>query len=153
MNKSRHTFLARVLLPVGMLLAAAGAQAGDKVYWAVNVDAPVQGMGRLATAVSNTRGGVYAQPGVVVYGQPQVVYAPPPAVVYQPAPVMLRPQPVYVPQRVRYVPVPVGVRPVGYMRDWDGDGRRDWDDGRRYGRRHHHHHHHRDDDRYAWDDR
>ena len=76
MRTSMKSWLSRLTVMAGLGLAAVSAQAGDKVYWAVNVDAPVQGMGRVSTAVSNTRGGVYTQPGVVVYAPPPVVGAP-----------------------------------------------------------------------------
>lgn len=144
MRTSINTWLLRLTAMAGLGLAAVSAQAGDRVYWAVNVDAPVQGMGRVSTAVSNTRGGVYAQPGVVVYAPP------PPVVVY--------------PQRPPMVVMPgygYGQAPVVYeqrtrMYREDRDGRWDRDDRHR----HHHHHDHRrgdrddhDEGRRGWRDR
>lgn len=144
MRTSINTWLSRLTAMAGLGLAAVSAQAGDRVYWAVNVDAPVQGMGRVSTAVSNTRGGVYAQPGVVVYAPP------PPVVIY--------------PQRPPMVVMPgygYGQAPVVYeqrtrMYREDRDGRWDRDDRHR----HHHHHDHRrgdrddhDEGRRGWRDR
>lgn len=149
MRTSMQSWLSR--LPVvavlgGLGLGAVSAQAGTGVYWAVNVDAPMQGMGRVSTAVSNTRGGVYAQPGVVVYAPP------PPVVVYpQRPPMVVMPGYGY-----GYGPAPVVYEPRTRM--YRGD-RWDRDD------RHRHHHHHdrrdgwrhdrddRDDDRSGWRDR
>lgn len=142
-TSTMKTWLSRLTVMAGLGLAAVAAQAGDRVYWAVNVDTPVQGMGRVSTAVSNTRGGVYTQPGFVVY-------APPPVVVHHPRP------PVVVMPGHGYHPVPVVYAPPTRMYR---DDRARW--GRDH-RRHHHHHHHeyrrggrdgwgdRDDDRGGW---
>lgn len=143
MRTSMQTWLSRLVVITGLGLGAVSAQAGGGVYWAVNVDAPVQGVGRVSTAVSNTRGGVHAHPGVVVY-------APPPVVVHHP-----RPPVVWVPGH-GYGPVPVVYAPPTRMYRED---RARW--GRDH-RGHHHHHHHehrhggrddrggRDDDRHGW---
>ncbi|MEK6670018.1 MAG: hypothetical protein AABZ19_14440 [Pseudomonadota bacterium] len=86
---SRWAGLATLAALTASLLAAPGAaQAGQGVpgvYWAVNVDAPIQGAGRVGTTFSNTPRGLY--------GPAPVVIAPP--VVYAPRPVYV-PQPVYV---------------------------------------------------------
>jgi hypothetical protein len=108
-----------------LVAASAAAQAGGGVYWAVNVDAPLDGIGRISTAVSNTRHGVAVQPAQVYYQQP-VVYAPQP-VVYAPAPVYVQPR-YCPPQQVVYQPV----RYVENRGPWW------W------------HHHHHDDDRGEW---
>jgi len=85
---SRFASLSRLAFVAGLVAVAANAHAGGGVYWAVNVNAPVQGMGYVSTAVSNTRYGVYA-PAPVLYASPVVVvpprpvYAPEPVVVYQ----------------------------------------------------------------------
>lgn len=131
MRTSMNTWLSRLTAMVGLGLAAVSAQAGDRVYWAVNVDAPVQGMGRVSTAVSNTRGGVYTQPGVVVYAPP------PPVVVYPQRP------PMVVMPGYGYGPAPVVYEQRTRMYREDRDGRWDRDDRHR----HHHHHDHRRDER------
>ena len=123
---SRFATLSRLALVAGFVAAAANAHAGGGVYWAVNVNAPVQGMGYVSTAVSNTRHGVYS-PAPVVYAPAPVVYAPP-AVVVQPRPV--------------YVPGPA----VVYQEPRRCNPRGAW----AWGWRRHHHHH--DEDRYAWND-
>jgi len=87
MNTKRLAAVTRLAVAATLVAASACAHAGGGVYWAVNVDAPTQGLGRVSTTVSNTPHGVYAQGPQVVYGVPQVVYAP---------------QPVYVPQPVVY---------------------------------------------------
>lgn len=85
---SRFATLSRLAVLAGLVAAATSAHAGGGVYWAVNVNAPVQGMGYVSTAVSNTRYGVYS-PAPVVYAppvvvvQPRPVYGPTPVVVYQ----------------------------------------------------------------------
>lgn len=124
MIASRFALLSRCVAGCALALSAACVQAGG-VYWAVNVDAPLQGMGRVGTTVSNSRWGVVQQPGVVAYAPPVVMYPPavvmpaPPRVIYmQPAPQVVAPLYGY--------PVPMVERP----------------------RWHHHHHHHHDD----WDD-
>lgn len=140
MRTSMKSWLSRLTVMASLGLAAVSAQAGDKVYWAVNVDAPVQGMGRVSTAVSNTRGGVYTQPGVVVY-------APPPVVVHHPRPPMVV-MPGY---GYGYGPAPVVYAPPSriYRVDrWDRGGRWDRDDRGR-----HHHHHRHDERRFRDDDR
>lgn len=145
MNTSRLISLSRFVqsagLVVGLMAASVSAHAGGGVYWAVNVDAPVQGMGRVSTAVSNTPRGVYGQtpvvyaPAPVVYAPAPVVYAPRP-VVYAPPPVVVQPRAVYVPAPVAYYPEPRRCEPRG---GWGWRGR-------------HHHHHHDRDDRVAWND-
>ncbi len=122
---SRIATLSRLALVAGFVAASASAHAGGGVYWAVNVNAPVQGMGYVSTAVSNTRHGVYA-PAPVVYAPAPVVYAPP-AVVVQPRPV--------------YMPAPV----VVYQEPRRCEPRGPWAWGW-------HRHHHHDEDRYAWND-
>lgn len=138
------------------VLAAAGlsAHAGGGVYWAVNVDAPLQGMGRVATSVSNAPYGgqqVYVQQQPV-YVQQQPVYVQQQPVYVQPQPVYVQPRQVYAPMPVVYAPAPVQIRPWGFRpewawghhhhhdhdRDWgERDGRGDWG-GRDEGRREHH---------------
>lgn len=144
-NASRLAALAA--LTASLLCAAGAAHAGGGVYWAVNVDAPMQGMGRVGTTFSNTPRGLYGPAPVVI--APPVVYAPAPRVVYAPQPVYVQPEPVYV--EGRRCPPKWGHhhrearwgwrddRRDAY-RDGYGDGRRD---GRWEGRR---------DDRYAWGD-
>ena len=124
MRISTQAWWPRLAVMVTLGLGALSAQAGNGVYWAVNVDAPVQGMGRVSTAVSNTRGGVYAQPDVVVY-------APPPVVVYPQRP------PMVVMPGYGYGPAPVIYEQRTRMYRDDRDGR--WDRDER-GRHHHHHH-------------
>ena len=72
----------RIVQRVVALAALAGgvsaAQAGG-VYWAVNVDAPSHGGGRVGTTLSNSPWGVYGPAPVIV--APPVVVAPRP--VYQ----------------------------------------------------------------------
>lgn len=133
------TWLPRLAVVAGLSLGAVSAQAGNGVYWAVNVDAPVQGMGRMNTAVSNTRGGVYGQRGVVVY-------APPPVVVYQQRP------PVLVMPGDGYdygYGYGYGARPVVYEAPSRiyGENRGRWDRGDRYQRHHHEHRRYRSDGR------
>ncbi|WP_290646314.1 hypothetical protein [Aquabacterium sp.] len=141
MNTSRLISLSRLVqsagLLAGLMAASVSAYAGGGVYWAVNVDAPVQGMGRVSTAVSNTPRGVYGQtpviyaPAPVVYAPAPVVYAPR-QVVYSP-PVVVQPRAVYAPVPVAYYPAPRRCEPRG---GWG------W----------HERHHHDRDDRYAWND-
>lgn len=135
MNTSRLATLTRFVLAAGCVAAATSAHAGGGVYWAVNVDAPMQGAGRVSTSVSNTPRGVYVQPAPVYYAPAPVVYAPAP-VVYRPAPVVVQP-----PARI-YMPPPM----VVYEEPRRQEPRGPW--GWRH--RHHHHHHDRGDDRYAW---
>ena len=139
MRTSMKAWLSRLTVMAGLGLAAVSAQAGDKVYWAVNVDAPVQGMGRVSTAFSNTRVGVHAHPGVV--------YAPPPVVVHHPRPqVVVMPGYGYGPARVVYAPPTRMYRP----------DRARWDRHDRHHGRHHQHEHRRsrgddrDDGRDGW---
>lgn len=138
MNTSRLISLSRFVqsagLVAGLMAASVSAHAGGGVYWAVNVDAPVQGMGRVSTAVSNTPRGVYGQ-APVVYAPAPVVYAPRP-VVYSP-PVVVQPRAVYMPAPVAYYPAPRRCEPRG---------------GWGWGWRERHHHHHDRDERYAWND-
>lgn len=72
----------RIVQRVAALTALAGgvsaAQAGG-VYWAVNVDAPSHGGGRVGTTISNSPRGLYGPAPVIV--APPVVIAPQP--VYQ----------------------------------------------------------------------
>lgn len=121
---SRFATLSRLALVAGFVVAAANAHAGGGgVYWAVNVNAPVQGMGYVSTAVSNTRHGVYS-PAPVVYAPPAVVVQPRP--VYVPGPVMVYQEP----------------RP-----------RAAWGWRHHHRHHHHHHYHrHHDEGRYAWND-
>lgn len=74
--------LIRIVQRVAALTALAGgvsaAQAGG-VYWAVNVDAPSHGGGRVGTTISNSPRGLYGPAPVIV--APPVVIAPQP--VYQ----------------------------------------------------------------------
>ncbi len=140
MRTSMKAWLSRLTVMAGLGLAAVSAQAGDKVYWAVNVDAPVQGMGRVNTAFSNTRVGVHAHPGVVVY-------APPPVVVHHRRPqVVVMPGYGYGPARVVYAPPTRMYRP----------DRARWDRHDRHHGRHHQHEHRRsrgddrDDGRDGW---
>ena len=146
---SRLAGLATLAALTASLLAAPGAaQAGQGVFWAVNVDAPIQGAGRVGTTFSNTPRGLYGPAQVVI--APPVVYAPQP--VYVPQPVYA-PQPVYVQREPEYRRCPPrwawghrhdegrygwrDDRREGYRNGY-GDGRRE---GRWEGRR---------DDRYAW---
>ena len=74
--------LVRIVQRVAALAVLAGgvsaAQAGG-VYWAVNVDAPSHGGGRVGTTISNSPRGLYGPAPVIV--APPVVVAPQP--VYQ----------------------------------------------------------------------
>ncbi|MFN3887547.1 MAG: hypothetical protein ACK4MG_11340 [Aquabacterium sp.] len=107
--------LVRLAGVVALVAGSAAASAGGGVYWSVNVDTPMHGVGRIGTTMSNSPYGVVVaapqvvMPVPVVVHQPRVVYAPPPAVVYGPP--------------VRYVHPGHGMR-AGW------------------GRHHHHHHHH-----------
>lgn len=128
--------LIRIVQRVAAVAALAGgvssAQAGG-VYWAVNVDAPSHGGGRVGTTISNSPRGLY--------GPAPVIVAPP---------VVVAPQPVY---RVGY-PVYAGHPRHGHRHWWgkhryhrgyhDGyrEGYRDGRDDDGWGRR----------DRYAYDD-
>lgn len=136
MNPLQIVNLSRLALVAGLVAASASAQAGGGVYWAVNVDAPMQGVGRVATAVSNVPRGVYMQPAPVVYVN---------------APVVTYRQPVYTQRPVFYEPVvyqPVVERRCEPRRMWGwGDG---WRDG---GERHAHHGHHDRDDHDERDER
>jgi hypothetical protein len=125
MNTTRFVTMTRSLLAAGAVAVSAAAQAHG-VYWAVNVDAPAMGYGRVATVVSNVPGGVYVQPPAV----------------YAPAPVVYAPQPVIVQRPVCYGAAPVYMPPVQYVEPrgawwwhhrYEGD-REDWD-GDRWGRR------------------
>lgn len=82
MNSPRFVTLSRLIMAAGFVVASAAAQAGgnNNVYWSVNVDAPLQGAGRVSTSFSNTRGG-YG------YGPAPVYYAPAPIVIQQAVPV------------------------------------------------------------------
>lgn len=71
-------------------LVAGVAQASDKVYWSIGINAP-----HVGTVISNApQRHHHVAPPVVYYPAP-VVYHHPPAVVYQPVPVY-RPAPVVV---------------------------------------------------------
>ena len=96
-------------------LAAAPAQARDRVYWSVDVAAP-----GVATTVSNYRS--YPPAPVVVYPSAPVVHYPPPVVYAPPPPVVYAPRPVYV------HPAPVVIYRDGYR------------DGHRHGHGKHWHH-------------
>jgi hypothetical protein len=71
--------LIRIVQRVAALAALAGgvsaAQAGG-VYWAVNVDAPSHGGGRVGTTISNSPRGLYGAAPVII--APPVVVAPQP---------------------------------------------------------------------------
>jgi hypothetical protein len=127
MNTPRLVTLSRLVLVAGLGLASACAQAGGGVYWSVNVDAPTQGLGRIATTVSNTPRGVYMQPAPVVYGPP---------VVYAPAPVIVDRRPVYVQQPVVYERAPRRCAPwwAWNQHRHHDDRRYAWDDERGYDR-------------------
>ncbi|MDO9238243.1 MAG: hypothetical protein Q7U28_19690 [Aquabacterium sp.] len=132
MNPLQLVNLSRLALIAGLVAASVSAQAGG-VYWAVNVDAPMQGVGRVATAVSNVPHGVYRQ-------APPVVYVNAPVVTYR--------QPVYTQRPVFYEPVvyqPVVERRCEPRRMWGwGDGRRDG------GERHFHRSHHEREEGRDW---
>jgi hypothetical protein len=72
-------------LTASLLGAAGSAQAGQGVYWSVNVGVPLHGVGRVGTTFSNMPPGVYGAAPVLI--APPVLYAPRP---------MYGPQPVYV---------------------------------------------------------
>lgn len=111
----------------GLTLASQGAMAGgNQVNWSVNIDAPLQGSGRVSTAISNTRGGYNQGYGQGYYQQEPVAYMPPPAVMYAPPPRV-----VYAP-RVMYAPPPMyyGAPAYGY-----GYGRHHGHHGERVARR------------------
>lgn len=140
---SRLAGLATLAALTASLLAAPGAaQAGQGVFWAVNVDAPLQGAGRVGTTFSNSPRGLYG-PGPVVIAPP-VVYAP---------------QPVYVQREPGYRRCPP--RWAWGWRHHHDEGRYGWRDDRRDayrngygdGRRDSRWEGRRDDhrdDRYAW---
>ena len=132
MNTPRFVTLSRLVLAVGLVAASAAAQAGGGVYWAVNVDAPLDGVGRISTAVSNTRHGVAVQPAQVYYAPPPVVYAPQP-VVYAPPPVFVEPRRAYCPpQAVVYQPVRyVEARGPWWWHHHHDEDRREWREERR----------------------
>jgi len=97
MKLHRLVSLSRLVSAAGLVLASVGAQANGGVHWSVNVDAPLQGLGRISTEVSSSpRGRAYAVP--VVYAPQPVVYAPAPVVVRHHHPVYAQPV-VYVPPR------------------------------------------------------
>jgi hypothetical protein len=73
-----------------LLCVAGSAQAGQGVFWSVNVNAPIQSVGHVATTFSNTPRGLYGPAPVVI--APQVVYAPVPVYVQQPAYVQREPE-------------------------------------------------------------
>ncbi len=100
MDASRLITLSGRVLLAGLALASASAMAGgNQVNWSVNIDAPLQGSGRISTQMSNQRGGYYGAP---------VAYMPPPAVMYAPPP---PPRVVYAPQPVYYGAPAYGHRP------------------------------------------
>lgn len=125
MNTHSFHTLSRLLAFGAVMAISVDALAGDGVYWSVNVNAPVQGVGNIGTTVSNTRHGV-------VVGRPHGYYAPP-AVVYAPPPVVI-PRPVYVHAPVVYAPPRVVAPWGGRHHGWA------WGHGR--------HHHHAE--RMAW---
>jgi len=129
MKLHRLVSLSRLVSAAGLVVASVGAQANGGVHWSVNVDAPLQGLGRISTEVSSSpRGRAYAVP---------VVYAPQP-VVYAPAPVIVRPyRPVYA-QPVVYVPPRPVYRAVHEGWHW------------RHEHRHHHGHAHGYGGRPSW---
>jgi hypothetical protein len=129
MNTKRFIAVSRLAVAATLVAASACAHAGGGVYWSVNVDAPVQGAGRVSTAVSNVRQGVvvdraddrsydrgYDRGYERAYYEPapRVVYAPPPVIVQQP--VYYQPQPVvYERPRARCFPIAARViRDVHY---------------------------------------
>lgn len=65
--------LQRVAAMAALVGGASAAQAGG-VYWAVNVDAPSHGGGRIGTTISNSHWGMRGPAPVVVLPQP--VYQP-----------------------------------------------------------------------------
>lgn len=111
MNTHRTHTLSRWLALGALVAASTSALAGDRVYWSVSVNAPLQGLGAVGTTISNTRYGVVAQPQVH-YAPAPVVYAPP-AVIVQQRPVYVQPRPVYVAAPVAYCP-PRAVGPWGW---------------------------------------
>ena len=128
-------------LTVSLLAAPVAAQAGQGVFWAVNVDAPIQGAGRVGTTFSNTPRGLY--------GPAQVVIAPP--VVYAPQPVYVQREPVFVEGR--------RCPPRWGWRHHHDEGRYGWRDDRRDAYRNGYGDGRRDsrwegrrDGRYAWGD-
>ncbi len=150
-TSSRFAGLAKVVALTAALAGAAGsAQAGQGVFWSVNVNAPIQGAGHVGTTFSNTPRGLYGHGPVVI--APPVVYAPAPRVVYAPQPVYVQ----RVPEYRRCAPPwargwhhrhdhdqRYGWRDEGRYQD-RYEGRQEWREGR--GRDH------RDGDRYAWGD-
>lgn len=66
-------------LTVSLLGGAGSAQAGQGVHWAVNVEAPLQGFGRVGTTFSSSPRGLYGHAPVVI--APPVVYVPQPVYV------------------------------------------------------------------------
>lgn len=110
--------LIRIVQRVAAFAVLAGGvtatQAGG-VYWAVNVDAPAHGGGRVGTAISNSPWGVH--------GSAPIIVAPP---------VVVAPQPVY---RVAYPGYPRHVH--GHRPWWGGKHRyhRGYHDGYREGYR------------------
>lgn len=125
--------LVRIVQRVAALAVLAGgvsaAQAGG-VYWAVNVDAPSHGGGRVGTTISNSPRGLY--------GPAPVIIAPP---------VVVAPQPVY---QVGYPGYHSGHRHARGHHGW-------WGGKHRYHRGYHHGYREgyrdgRDDDR-GWDRR
>lgn len=145
-TSSRFAGLAALATLTAALMGAAGtAHAGQGVFWAVNVDAPIQGAGRVGTTFSNTPHGLYGPQPVIV--APPVVYAPAPRVVYAPQPVYVQSEPVFV--EGRRCPPRWGWRHhhdegrYGWRDDRRDAYRNGYGDGRRDGRR---------DGRYAWGD-
>jgi len=152
-TRTTRRFATLAALTASLLGATGLAQAGQGVYWAVNVDAPIQGAGRVGTTFSNTPRGVHGGPTVVV--APPVVYAPQP--VYAPRPVYVQREPEYRRCPPRWLS---GVGWGWHHRHHD-ERRYGWrDDDGRYGDRHGYRDGRRDDrydgrrqgDRYAWGD-
>jgi len=81
MNSPRFVFLSRLITAVGFVVASAAVQAGgNNVYWSVNVDAPLQGAGRMSTSFSNERqssGYGYREPAPVMMAPGRVYYREP----------------------------------------------------------------------------
>jgi hypothetical protein len=94
------------LLATGLVLAAAGAHAGN-VYWSIGINSPLQPGLSVGTVISNAPTyltapvSVYYPAAPVVYVEPAYVPAP---VYVRPAPVVYLPQPHHVPRRVVYAP-------------------------------------------------
>lgn len=130
MQTSSLTRIVQRVAALAVLVGGVSAAQAGGVYWAVNVDAPSHGGGRVGTTISNTPRGFH--------GPAPVIIAPP---------VVVSPQPVY---QVGYPGHHVGHRHAhGHHRWWGGK--------HRYQRGYHHGYSEgyrdgRDDDR-GWDRR